>query len=71
MAVIIRYIWPAVGDGFLCAAPHHDGGIWQNGCDGGRERAIRFESEAEAKTYLIERKYDLPPMKTVFERVPL
>lgn len=63
----IRYItgWPS-GDAFIAQSPHHDGGIWITSNAG---EPKQFATEADAKRYLLERKYDLPTTQVVFETV--
>jgi hypothetical protein len=53
---VVFYIADAIG---------HDGGVWTRD----QEAAKPFANEAHAKAWLLNRRYDLPPMNVVFEQV--
>jgi hypothetical protein len=67
--VIVRYIWPEVGDGFLCPQPYTETCIWISGNNGGMKKARRFDSVEWAAAYLMDHKYQLPAEKFRFETV--
>ena len=67
MAVIIRYItgWKE-GDAFI-ADGQCGSGIWVHKARG--IPALEFATEADAKSFLVKHKYDLPPLQVVFEQI--
>jgi hypothetical protein len=63
MALQVRYVTNTARDFWLAESPAHPTGVWVHD----PEFAIVFQTEADAKLFLIVNCYDLPAANVVFE----